>query len=75
MLVTISLPLNYNPSLQVHLFFLKYNLFVCLFCFSFFLKIYLFTICKYPVAVLRSSRRRHQILLRMVVSHHMVAGI
>ena len=40
-----------------------------------FLKIYLFTICKYTVAVLRYSRRRHQISLQMVVSHHVVAGI
>jgi hypothetical protein len=41
----------------------------------FFLKIYLFIICKYTVAVLRHSRRGHQILLRMVVSHHVVAEI
>jgi hypothetical protein len=32
----------------------------------FFLKIYLFIICKYTVAVLRYSRRGHQISLRMV---------
>jgi hypothetical protein len=41
----------------------------------FFLKIYLFIICKFTVAVLRYSRRGHQILLRKVVSHHVVAGI
>jgi hypothetical protein len=41
----------------------------------FFLKIYLFIICKYTVAVFRHSRRGHQISLRMVVSHHVVAGI
>jgi hypothetical protein len=41
----------------------------------FFLKIYLFIICKYTVAVLRYSIRGHQILLWMVVSHHVVAGI
>jgi hypothetical protein len=35
----------------------------------------LFIICKYTVAVFRHSRRRHQILLWMVVSHHVVAGI
>jgi hypothetical protein len=34
----------------------------------------LFIICKYTVAVFRHSRRR-QILLQMVVSHHVVAGI
>jgi hypothetical protein len=43
-----------------------------LFCFY---KIYLFIICKYTVAVFRHSRRGHQISLRMVVSHHVVAGI
>jgi hypothetical protein len=44
--------------------------------FFFFLKIYLlFSICKYTVAVFRHSRRGSQISLRMVVSHHMVAGI
>jgi hypothetical protein len=39
------------------------------------LKIYLFIICKYIVAVFRHSRRGRQISLRMVVSHHVVAGI
>jgi hypothetical protein len=43
--------------------------------FSFLKKIYLFIICKYTVAVFRHSRRGHQILLRMDVSHHAVAGI
>jgi hypothetical protein len=41
----------------------------------FFFLIYLFIICKYTVAVLRYSRRGHQISLRMVMSHHEVAGI
>jgi hypothetical protein len=41
----------------------------------FFLKIYLFIICKYTVAVFRHSRRGRQIMLQMVVSHHVVAGI
>jgi hypothetical protein len=41
----------------------------------FFLKIYLFIICKYTVAVFRHTRRGHQISLRMVVSHHVVPGI
>jgi hypothetical protein len=42
----------------------------------FFKKIYsLFIICKYTVDVFRHSRRGSQILLRMVVSHHVVAGI
>jgi hypothetical protein len=36
---------------------------------NFFLKIYLFIICKYTVADFRHSRRGHQIPLRMVVSH------
>jgi hypothetical protein len=43
--------------------------------FFFFLKIYLFIICKYTVAVFRYTRRGHQISLRVVVSHHVVAGI
>jgi hypothetical protein len=43
--------------------------------FFFFLKIYLFILCKYTVAVFRHSRRGSQILLQMVVSHHVVAGI
>jgi hypothetical protein len=47
----------------------------CIFFFFFFLKIYLFIICKYTVAVFRHTRRGSQILLRMVVSHHVVAGI
>jgi hypothetical protein len=34
----------------------------------------LFIICKYTVAVLRQSRRGRQMLLRMGVSHHVVAG-
>jgi hypothetical protein len=43
---------------------------------TFFFKIYLFIICKYTVAVLlRYFIRGHQISLRMVVSHHVVAGI
>ena len=46
-----------------------------LFLFFFFLKIYLLIICKYTVAVFRHSRRGSQISLRMVVSHHVVAGI
>jgi hypothetical protein len=43
--------------------------------FFFFLKIYLFIICKYTIAVFRHTRRGHQISLRVVVSHHVVAGI
>jgi hypothetical protein len=42
---------------------------------QFFLKIYLFIICKYTVVVCRHARRGSQILLQMVVSHHVVAGI
>jgi hypothetical protein len=43
--------------------------------FFIFLKIYLFIICKYIVAVFRHSRRGSQISLWMVVSHHVVDGI
>jgi hypothetical protein len=35
----------------------------------------LFIIYKYTVAVFRHSRKWHQILLQMVVSHYVVAGI
>jgi hypothetical protein len=35
----------------------------------------LFIVCEYTVAVFRQARRRCQISLRAVVSHHMVAGI
>jgi hypothetical protein len=41
---------------------------------SIFLKIYLFIICKYSVAVFRHTRKGYQISLWMVVSHHVVAG-
>jgi hypothetical protein len=44
------------------------------FLFSF-LKIYLFIICKCIVAVFRHTRREHQFLLQMVVSHRVFAGI
>jgi hypothetical protein len=47
---------------------------ILFFCFFLFFKD-LFIICKYTVAVFRHSRRRRQILLQMVVSHHVVAGI
>jgi hypothetical protein len=36
---------------------------------------FFFIICKYSVAIFRHSRRGSQISLRMVVSHHVVAGI
>jgi hypothetical protein len=49
-------------------FFFFKDLFIYLF-------IYLFIICEYAVAVFRHSRRQSQISLRMVVSHHVVAGI
>jgi hypothetical protein len=41
----------------------------------FFLKVYLFIIHKYTVAVFRHSRGGSQISLQMVVSHHVVARI
>jgi hypothetical protein len=43
--------------------------------FLFFLKIYLFIICKYTVADFRNTRRGQQTSLLVVVSHHVVAGI
>jgi hypothetical protein len=36
---------------------------------------FFFFLSKYTVAVFRHSRRGSQISLRMVVSHHVVAGI
>jgi hypothetical protein len=51
---------------------------ILLFYFFFLIFIYLFIylfICKYTVAVFRHSRRGHQILLQVVVSHHVVGGI
>jgi hypothetical protein len=52
-----------------------FYLFYFLFYFFYFFKTYLFIIHKYTVAVFRHSRRGRQILLQMVVSHHVVAGI
>jgi hypothetical protein len=43
--------------------------------FFFFLKIYLLFICKYTVAVFRHTSRGRQMSLRVVVSHHVVAGV
>jgi hypothetical protein len=39
-----------------------------------FLKIYLFYVCEYTVAVFRHTRRGLRIPLQMVVSHHVIAG-
>jgi hypothetical protein len=50
-------------------FFLKY--FICVFIF----KVDLFYVYEDTVTVFRHIRRRHQIPLQMVVSHHVVAGI
>jgi hypothetical protein len=55
--------------LQEHL-----NLHIFSFFFFFFKDLFII-ICKYTVAVFRHTRRGSQILLRMVVSHHVVAGI
>jgi hypothetical protein len=41
----------------------------------YFFKIYLCIICEYTVAVFRHTKRRCQIPLQMVVSHHVVARI
>jgi hypothetical protein len=55
---------------------MKNNLFFFFNNILFFFKIfYLFITCKYTVAVFRHTRRGSQILLQMVVSHHVVAGI
>jgi hypothetical protein len=60
--------MSHSMGFLGHLFFFFFFFFKDLF-------IYLFIICKYIVAVFRHSRRGGQILLRMVVSHHVVAGI
>jgi hypothetical protein len=55
----------------------SHNHFYPLCCdFFFFLHffIHLFYLYEYTVAVFRHTRRGHQILLQMVVSHHVVAG-
>ena len=39
-----------------------------------FLKIYLFILYEYTVAVFRHTRRGHRIPLQMIVSHHVDAG-
>jgi hypothetical protein len=39
-----------------------------------FLKIYLFYVYEYTIALFRHTRRGHQIPLQMAVSHHVVAG-
>jgi hypothetical protein len=52
-----------------------YLVFILFYFILFFVFLDLFIICKYTVAVFRHSRRGRQILLQMVVSHHVVAGI
>jgi hypothetical protein len=54
--------------LSMNIFFFFVLRFIYLF-------IYLFIICKYTVVVFRHTRRGRQISVRMVVSHHVVAGI
>jgi hypothetical protein len=75
-------PIKFICILELQIIYLVYSqnskniLFQVLTIISFFfLKMYLFIICKYTVAVFRHSRRGSQILLQMVVSHHVVAGI
>jgi hypothetical protein len=48
---------------------------LCLLFLKFFKKDLFIIICKYTVALFRHSRRERQISLRMVVCHHVVAGI
>jgi hypothetical protein len=55
--------------------YIIYVVYYYVYYFLIYLFIYLFIICKYTEAVFRHSRSEHQILLWMVVSHHVVAGI
>jgi hypothetical protein len=45
------------------------------YCYTIFLKIYLFILYEYTVTLLTHTRWGDQIPLQTVVSHHMVAGI
>ena len=67
-----SLPF-FLPSLLLPSFLLSPS-FPPSFLFFFLQDFYLFYVCEYTVAVLRHTRREHQIPLQMVVSHHVVAG-
>jgi hypothetical protein len=54
------------PHVVWNLFFLRFYLFIYLF-------IYYLLYDEYTVGVFRDTRRRYQIPLQMVVSHHMAA--
>jgi hypothetical protein len=61
---------------QHRITFLRSHLHYCFCCcYLFVFKDLLIIIYKYTVAVFRHTRRGHQISLRVVVSHHVVAGI
>jgi hypothetical protein len=61
---------------EMYVFYFKCISFSFFFFFLFFfLKIYLFYVYEYTVAVFRHTRRGHQIPLKVVVSHHVVARI
>jgi hypothetical protein len=77
MIMVVVVIIYMNCYLKPDFFFvlgMKVALILCVF---FFFKrfIYLLIICKYTVAVFTYSRRGRQILLQMVASHHVVAGI
>jgi hypothetical protein len=50
------------------------DLIICYIYMYMYIYIYIYIYDEYTVAVFRHTRRRHQISLRMVVSHHVVAG-
>jgi hypothetical protein len=61
---------NLEVGVEINPFLLK------LLCFfnKYFLKILLFYVCEFTVALFRHTRRVNQIPLQMVVSHHVAAG-
>jgi hypothetical protein len=61
-------------SFDFMLMFIIMLVFLILIFFKEDLFIHSFIVCEYTVGVFRHTRRGHQTLLQMVVSHHVVAG-
>jgi hypothetical protein len=67
--------LGWSSLWMVHPFVLTPNFVSATPSMDIFLKDLFIIICKYTVAGFRHTRRGRQISLRVVVSHHVVAGI